>query len=209
MVPLPIRKVSYAADVAVARHPCGPCRRDLAASCRDLPRWHLGRLVGTCLPFATHYKCAKTARSSSAEGFPLDVQETEENFDLSLIASLEIDVVPYLGETTVPDYVVQQLARVLHQGSRLRSMDDDLPPSPSSIPEDFVRGSKRQSMSFPSHDFDKLERFGKVTIGMGTTAPGRFLPRERFSYWCFDLLFLICSDVSQGEHELRCLLIAF
>ncbi|KAH7877662.1 thaumatin family-domain-containing protein [Lentinula edodes] len=31
---------------------------------------------------------------STAESFPLDIQEEEENFDLSLVASLEIDVVP-------------------------------------------------------------------------------------------------------------------
>lgn len=132
------------------------------------------------------------------ESFPLDVQEAEENFDLSLIASLEIDVVPYLGELTVPDYVVSQLARVLHQGSRLRTTDDDLPPSPSSLPEDFTRGAKKSRTVANSRDFDKVEKFGDSAIGIGTTSNGHFLPRERFSYWCFDLLFLICSDISKG-----------
>jgi len=44
--------------------------------------------------------------------------------------------------------------------------------------------------------------FVKVDIerhhGHGSTDPGALLPRERFSYWCFDLLFLICSDVTKG-----------
>ena len=136
--------------------------------------------------------------SSAVESFPLDVQETEENFDLSLIASLEIDVVPYLGETAVPDYVVMQLARVLHQGSRLRTTDDDLPPSPVSLPEDSPRGAKRSSTVPSVNEADKVLKFGDNSIGMGTTSSGHFLPRERFAYWCFDLLFLICSDTSQG-----------
>jgi hypothetical protein len=33
-------------------------------------------------------------RSSAADSFSLEVQESEENFDLALIASLEIDVIP-------------------------------------------------------------------------------------------------------------------
>ncbi len=137
--------------------------------------------------------------SSAVEQFPLDLQETEENFDLSLVASLEIDVVPYLGEPSVPDYIVSQLARVLQQGSRLRATDDeDLPPSPSSLPDArFPRGGESSSK-----ELTKLERFGDGHIGVGTTATGHFLPRERFSYWCFDLLFLICSDTSQGERQL-------
>ncbi|KAI8977746.1 hypothetical protein BD414DRAFT_154340 [Trametes punicea] len=136
------------------------------------------------------------ADCSAAEHFPLDVQEAEENFDLSLVASLEIDVVPYLGDSSVPDYIVSQLARVLQKGSRLRIVDDDLPPSPSSLP-DISKNNVTLDQS--SRDVEKIERFGDGYIGMGTTAPGRFLPRERFSYWCFDLLFLICSDTSQDQ----------
>ena len=116
--------------------------------------------------------------SSAVEQFPLDAQEAEENFDLSLIASLEIDVVPYLGEASVPDYIVSQLARVLQQGSRLRSADDDLPPSPSSLPDvPLPRGAKKAHESQSSKDFDKIEKFGDgwlsklmrdLTIAMGS-----------------------------------------
>lgn len=97
----------------------------------------------------------------------------------------------------MPDYIVSQLARVLHQGSQLRVADYDLPPSPTSLPD--VSSSGKAAEDRFSKDFEKLETFGDGSIGMGTTAPGRFLPRERFSYWCFDLLFLICSDTSQGK----------
>lgn len=138
--------------------------------------------------------------SSAVEHLPLELQEAEENFDLSLVASLEIDVVPYLGETSIPDYIISQLARVLQQGSRLRSNDDELPPSPSSLPDVSIpRAVDKRSMDQPFQDFDKIQKFGDGYIGVGTTLTGHFLPRERFSYWCFDLLFLICSDTSQGK----------
>lgn len=130
--------------------------------------------------------------SSVAESFPLEVQEAEENFDLALIAALEIDVVPHLGDSRVPDYIITQLARVLLQGSQLRDEDDYQLPSPRSLPDGSTRSSQ---------DFDKVERFGDHSLPMGTTDVGRFLPRERFSYWCFDLLFLICSDTAQGKAQ--------
>ncbi|KAI0738261.1 hypothetical protein C8Q80DRAFT_1207991 [Daedaleopsis nitida] len=146
------------------------------------------------------------ADCSAVEQFSLDVQEAEENFDLSLIASLEIDVVPYLGEPSVPDYIVCQLARVLQQGSRLRSIDDeDLPPSPASLPDvQLPRGGKRTSLTgTTSKELNRVEKFGDGSVGVGSTAAGHFLPRERFSYWCFDLLFLICSDTSQDQVSSR------
>ncbi|PIL34637.1 hypothetical protein GSI_03416 [Ganoderma sinense ZZ0214-1] len=169
---------------------CGPQTRQLH---HDIPP---DRIEGIWRQVVDTFRGGILADCSAVENLPLDVQEAEENFDLSLVASLEIDVVPYLGEPSIPDYIISQLARVLHQGSRLRSTDDDLPPSPSSLPEfPLPQVAKRSS----SDQFDKLERFGHDSIGVGTTSPGRFLPRERFSYWCFDLLFLICSDTSQDQ----------
>ena len=35
----------------------------------------------------------------------------------------------------------------------------------------------------------------------GTTAENIELPRERFAYWAFDLLFLICSDSGKGKQS--------
>jgi hypothetical protein len=62
--------------------------------------------------------------------------EDEENFDLSLISSLETDVIPCLGGDRVPDYLITQLAKVLQQGSQLllnESDDDEHPPTPTSL----------------------------------------------------------------------------
>ncbi|KAI0668157.1 hypothetical protein C8Q78DRAFT_980256 [Trametes maxima] len=170
---------------------CGPQVRALQS---DIPA---DRVEGIWRQVVDTFRGGILADCSAAEHFSLDVQESEENFDLSLIASLEIDVVPYLGDSSVPDYIVSQLARVLQQGSRLRETDEDLPPSPSSLPDD-TKASKMVE-DHPSNEFDKSQRFGDGSIGMGTTASGRFVPRERFSYWCFDLLFLICSDTSQDQ----------
>lgn len=57
--------------------------------------------------------------SSDTDTFFLSEQEDEENFDLSLISSLETDVIPCLGDDCIPDYLITQLAKVLQQGSQL------------------------------------------------------------------------------------------
>ncbi|KAG1824868.1 uncharacterized protein BJ212DRAFT_1566454 [Suillus subaureus] len=129
------------------------------------------------------------ADCTATEGFSLEDQEAEENFDLSLISSLEIDLVPHLGDTRVPDHLIAQLAKILHKGSQLykSSMDLSCPDSPSTDTTNVSNGSRE------SHDFEKVD------LNIGTTAPGVLVPRERFSFWCFDLLFLICSTVTSGS----------
>ena len=89
----------------------------------------------------------------------------------------------------MPDYVISQLASMLQQGSMIRDDPQYRPPSPAS--PDMVSHKV-------SYDFNETDKIGQYTPVEGTTELGRFLPRERFSYWCFDLLFLICSDVVQG-----------
>ena len=123
--------------------------------------------------------------SAAAEALPLEVQETEESFDFSLIASLEIDVAPYLGDGRVSDHLVNQLAMILHKGSLLYKSPMDIP-SQSSSPG-FVNGH------IPIEPVD-MERYREL----GSTDSRSPVLRERFSYWCFDLLFLICSDTSSG-----------
>jgi hypothetical protein len=136
------------------------------------------------------FRCLLTFSSSSAtETFPLEKQEEEENFDLSLIGALEIDVVPHLGEKRVPDQLVGQLAKVLQQGSRLYEAElGSNPHSPVS--------------SSGSREFEKIEMDGHYENG--NTQSGALVPRERFSYWCFDLLFLICSNTTKGMNICRC-----
>ncbi|KAJ7226681.1 hypothetical protein GGX14DRAFT_692973 [Mycena pura] len=127
------------------------------------------------------------ADCSAAETFALEMQEAEENFDLALIGALEIDVVSHLGSQRVPDILVRQLAKILQQGCRLHRVElATNPHSPVS--------------SSGSREFEKIEI---DAYEQGTTETGALVPRERFSYWCFDLLFLICSNTTEDQEASR------
>lgn len=132
----------------------------------------------------TYKTVSDTCQSRIAESMPLEEQEAEELFDLSLIAALEIDVVPYLADERVPDYVVVQLAKTLHRGSQMYFAEDG--------------ATDCSSVSALSNADTDSSISTKVDGAMGPTLYTRTFPRERFSYWCFDLLFLICSDTIQG-----------
>ncbi|KAG5638067.1 hypothetical protein H0H81_002035 [Sphagnurus paluster] len=136
--------------------------------------------------FAVIYKTA----SSVSESFPLEVQEAEENFDLALVASLEIDVAPHLGDERVPDDLVGQLAKILHQGSRLYESHSE-------------RSSGRSSPGGPQTSRRVEEVSVQNHYEQGSTESGPLVPRERFSYWCFDLLFLICSNTTTEQERSR------
>ncbi|KAH7886558.1 hypothetical protein F5I97DRAFT_1868110 [Phlebopus sp. FC_14] len=131
----------------------------------------------------------------AAENLSLEEQEAEENFDLALISSLEIDLVPHLGHPRVPDYLVAQLAKVLHQGSQLYkpAIDASRPASPP-----IDDGTRSGNSWRDSREFEKLD-----IESLGTTATGEVVPRERFSFWCFDLLFLICSSITNDQEPSR------
>ena len=115
----------------------------------------------------------------------LEEQDTEELFDLSLISALEIDIIPYVGDERVPDYIILQLAKMLHQGSLLhQSFDEAL--GDGSISRSHSTTSSESSVST------------KIDSYSGTTVNSAVVPRERFSYWCLDLLFLVCSNTDKG-----------
>ncbi|KAK2460493.1 hypothetical protein APHAL10511_007499 [Amanita phalloides] len=128
------------------------------------------------------------ADCSPAETFALEVQEAEESFDLSLISALEIDVVPYLGRDRIPDYLVSQLGAILQQGSRLYK---------SSNRQLSINGNTGHMNGYK---IKKMET--DKGLESGTTETGVPVPRERFSYWCFDLLYLVCSNTTK-ENEPR------
>jgi hypothetical protein len=130
------------------------------------------------------------------------VQEAEENFDLALIGALEIDVVPHLGDSRVPDSLVSQLAKVLHQGSRLYQSNPASPDSGSNSPVNApANGSRTTHKSREPDGFEKMDIVRDSDLG--STDAGSLVPRERFSYWCFDLLFLICSNTTNGASSLH------
>ena|SRR5882724_5976383 len=111
--------------------------------------------------------------SSLALSLPLGEQETEENFDLALLATLEIDVIPPLGsDSRIPDRLILGLAKCLERASLIT-----------------------EDTGLNLRDFDPPKENGHA---QGTTQQSSLVPRERFSYWCLDLLFLVCSNVARG-----------
>ncbi|KAH9013194.1 hypothetical protein EDB84DRAFT_1533406 [Lactarius hengduanensis] len=122
---------------------------------------------------------------SAADAFSLSEQEEEENFDHHLVASLETDVVPCLGDDRVPDYLITQLAKILQQGSQL-----------------LQDGSSEEYPTSPTHP--EMPLGGKADgEEAGSTVPLLAVSRERFSYWCLDLLFFICSDTAKDNEASR------
>ena len=150
-----------------------------------LADWYVSLLMPPTFFFS--YLAFAQIISSDADSFSLSEQEDEENFDLSLISSLETDVIPCIGDDRVPDYLITQLAKVLQQGSQLllNESDDEYPPTPSSL----TRPSGKSAGQGDKADSERI----------GSTALARAVSRERFPYWCLDLLFLICSDTSKGR----------
>lgn len=124
-------------------------------------------------------------------------------------ASLEMDIVPSLGEPRVPDYIVQSLAKCLQQGSRLYDLDLPGMSTTASPAIGYIPNGRKGTPSISSSEDGssrKETRFSKDFLQAkqavdGTTADILSTPRERFAYWCFDLLFLTCSDVSVGRFQ--------
>jgi hypothetical protein len=58
-------------------------------------------------------------------------------------------------------------------------------------------GDTTNSTRSLSDDYEKID----FEREYGSTDSGPLTARERFSYWCFDLLFLICSDTTKGDHH--------
>jgi hypothetical protein len=144
-------------------------------------------VVGYCAPF-TRSLCPRSlderTTSSAAEAFSLSEQEEEEIFDHHLVTSLETDVVPCIGDECVPDYLITQLAKILQQGSQLLQdgSGEEYPPTPTS----------------PTHRPTPLSSKAEGEE-VGSTVPLLAVSRERFSYWCLDLLFFICPDTAKGR----------
>ncbi|BGO96049.1 hypothetical protein NBRC10512_005991 [Rhodotorula toruloides] len=101
----------------------------------------------------------------------------EEEFDLALLASLEHDVLPHLGSPRVPENLVRRLAKALQLASRLYRLD---------LPDPFPDSHVEPRFSL---DFDEQVK-GEM---FGTTVEIVENRKERFAYWCLDMLFLVCD----------------
>lgn len=102
--------------------------------------------------------------------------------------SLEKDVMPHLGSTRVPDDLIKRLGKYLQTASRLYTLN---------LPGNGDGGAKEARFD---DDFDR-QASGRVH---GTTAEVLEVGRERFAYWCFEMLFSWASDSEQGVSVARC-----
>jgi hypothetical protein len=124
--------------------------------------------------------------STVAERLEPTVREADEAFDRAWLASLEADIIPHLGKPRISASILEYVARILHEGSRLHEFE-----SPTLAAED----SLDQSASKP----DRMDRGERRTYEYPTTHGGTLMPREEFSYWCLDLLFGICSSSASSK----------
>ena len=107
-------------------------------------------------------------------------------------------MVPYIGDRRIPDILVSQLGKILHRGSQVCSVEGE-----SSSPISSSGGGSSSSSNSPYSPISHAPQIVPIDIDeryseFGTTESGKLVPRERFSYWCFDLLFLICSNTTKG-----------
>jgi len=135
---------------------------------------------------------------------------------------------PHLGDSRVPDVLVAQLAKILQHGSKIYDTEEvpgfspssstssistpsSAPTTPASSTSHKVHSAApsraKKSSPLSSTSAGALSKVAVVDIDtqysdLGSSDHGSLLPRERFSYWCFDLLFLICSDVTRGGFRL-------
>jgi len=115
--------------------------------------------------------------------------------------TLEGAILPNLGNQRVPTDAIVSLAQALCDTSHLhnrarRSSPDSQSMSPTAV-------STRDSGNSRVHARDK--GVGEYNIPScsdtaleGTTIDDYELPRERFAYWCFDLLFLMSNRMPEG-----------
>ncbi|GAA5930374.1 hypothetical protein JCM10213_001074 [Rhodosporidiobolus nylandii] len=129
-----------------------------------------------------------------------DLQK-EENFDLALLASLEGDILPHIGSTAVPDRLIRRLAKTLQIASRLYQLDYPYSTSPADLLSPTSEDTPPATPPEPRFDLD-FDRQVKGEMH-GTTVEVVEVGRERFSYWCLDLLFHMCSSEEPTEDPQR------
>ncbi|MBW0484031.1 hypothetical protein O181_023746 [Austropuccinia psidii MF-1] len=137
------------------------------------------------------------ANCEPALALDLEQQFAEENFDLAFVASLELDVLPSLGQSRVPSHVIQALGSAVQAASRLYELEGEADLN------ETLEEKKPLSHGIPSHSTSSYGHWFANDMNVlarhkfcGTTLEVVKKPRERFAYWCFDLLFVFCSPVN-------------
>ncbi|KAG8859812.1 hypothetical protein FRB91_006695 [Serendipita sp. 411] len=133
---------------------------------------------------------ALLADCSSAADDPID-----EEFDHIFIAVIATHIAAYLGHPRIPDDIIVGFGQVLQEASKIHEITADSHGTPSN----------GDSIPHISEDKEQIDETNKLESGqvIATTVSTSILPRERFSYWCFDLLFLLCSDEANDQEVNR------
>ncbi|OAV93395.1 hypothetical protein PTTG_11843 [Puccinia triticina 1-1 BBBD Race 1] len=147
-----------------------------------------------------NFSCVLSADCKPELLLDLDQQQAEENFDLAFVASLELDILPYLGHSRIPDDIIRGLGMAVQRASRLYTFDLEIENS-RQLTITSQRGPSLAQISAENCRF--IDDFAKQAKGniWATTADVSRRPRERFIYWCFDLLFLFCSPATSSESQ--------
>ncbi|KNF01720.1 hypothetical protein PSTG_05148 [Puccinia striiformis f. sp. tritici PST-78] len=153
-----------------------------------------------------NFSCVLSADCAPELLLDLDQQQAEENFDLAFVASLELDVLPCLGQSRIPDETIRSLGMAVQAASRLYTFDLELENSAQSDMTSAQGAAGLGQISPENCRF--IEDFAEQAKDSicGTTADVLRRPRERFIYWCFDLLFLFCTPSTsqialEAEHK--------
>ncbi|GAA5895692.1 hypothetical protein JCM8208_005301 [Rhodotorula glutinis] len=136
---------------------------------------------------------------SSTETRSLEDLYEEENFDIALLISLERDVLPNFGSSFVPDTLIRRLGKTLQLASRLHHLDLPTPLPSHSQHNGHPYDTPPPTPPEPRFDPD----FDRQVVGemQGTTVEVVEAARERFGYWCLDLMFHMCEGGEQASPD--------
>ncbi|GAA5958007.1 hypothetical protein JCM3765_006230 [Sporobolomyces pararoseus] len=185
--------------------------RDVVAVLREIGKHlPLERFVGIWRAIVEGFRGALLAETGATIHPSLEALHEEENFDLSLLLSLEQDVLPHLGATLVPDELIRTVGKTLQLASRLYELDIPRVRRERSLAHKRSFASSIDSVNDftppptpPEPRFDPdFDRQAKGAV-KGTTVEIVEVGRERFAYWSFDLLFSLCSDEDQDHDSER------
>lgn len=122
----------------------------------------------------------------------------DEEFDHAFIANIETYVYPNLGSPRIPESIIINFGTVLQHASKVhepRSITH-LPLLDDASDEGSIVAVEGDSTLKSRKGFDEAELLDVVSLTVHT----HILPREQFSYWCFDLLILLCSRNAIGMY---------
>lgn len=156
----------------------------------------------------------------------LEDQRGEEDFDLAVIGksacrsppthvlqslltrilpvTLEANILPCLGQQRVPTDAIISLVQALRDASMLHTHDPQYESGSQLISPNttIVHGEYSPDVGSVRHDQKQIEDSSDWTSNDtldGSTMDDYDLPRERFAYWCLDILFLMCNRAPSGE----------